>query len=419
MTTLFKQGLTQRLLTTSLMSLDPFGILTDNMNKNQLPITTKPCLIQIHHVRLINKNLLSIKGVVVRILIFMLFLSLLPMSMHLEARNRHRKSYQILPEISTRWLDEKDTTVYSLKSIFLEEQPLFSTFDREHIFSHLLPSGPIAYRNNKHQSVDSKILSKQIEEAVELIKKSIRKPPALEKKFTILKQRNFDWQTHAGLLIMKFKKYPFVVKLFMETPKSFVKPFTKDLQQACFFVMGSGINRYLLGFTRIKNLEAIRARLNASPYWSSRIDTPRKWFWISPKTPWFELRGKNIGSRKEQKIELPSYYALIADAIEADTTFRILNSEDRKLALELSHFLGLRMDPHIDNFLHERGTGKIVLVDTEHFPTLAGIREPIKFNSYYDYFKQLTQKFCYDCLFRSKKHRQMAQRGEALMILEV
>lgn len=324
----------------------------------------------------------------------------------LEGRSRHRLIYETMPEISTRWLNDPHGEVYRLKSLYIQEYPLFTTFDKEHVFSHLLPKGPISYRNEPEKTVNSEELTKIIEKTVTDIYKYNKKPPSLDEHFIILKKLNFDWQSHAGLLVLKFKKYPFVVKLFMETPESLVNPLSKDIQQAASFIMSGGVNRYMLGFTRIKNLEAMRARIATSPYWSSLVDTPRKWFWISPHTRWLVLEGHHVGMQKKyHRMELPSVYALICDAIESDNRFNLFNRKERELSLNLSQFLGPRIDPHIYNFMREKATGKIIIIDTEHFPSIVGLKEPMVYKNYPSIYSQLAGKFLRDYFFTTKKDR--------------
>jgi hypothetical protein len=311
-----------------------------------------------------------------------------------------------MPEISTRWLDDPCSPVYRLKSFYLREHPLFTTFDKEHVDSHLLPAGEISYRSDKNKTVNRDELTNIIAETVNEIYKYNKKPPCLDEHFIILKKLNFDWQSHAGLLVLKFKKYPFVVKLFMETPQTFVNPSSKDIQQAASFIMSGGVNRYMLGFTRIKNLEALRTRIATSPYWSSFIDTPRKWFWIPSSARWFELTGHNLGTNQcSYQVQLPSVYVLLCDAIESDNRFNLFHRKECELSLNLARFLGPGADPHIYNFMREAQTGKIIIIDTEHFPSIVGLREPLVYKNYPSLYGQLANKFLKDYFFTSKQDR--------------
>ena len=50
--------------------------------------------------------------------------------------------------------------------------------------------------------------------------------------------------------------------------------------------------------------------------------------------------------------------------------------------LRFAHYLENRVDAHVDNFMVEKSTGIIVLIDTEHFPTMVGLKEPFEYDDY-------------------------------------
>ena len=107
---------------------------------------------------------------------------------NLEGRSRYRLLYEVMPEISARWLDESEDQAYHLKSFYLREYPLFTIFDREYIYRHMLPEKSISYRNEPDKSVDSTKLTSIIEKTVSEIYKYNRKPPSLDEHFIILKK---------------------------------------------------------------------------------------------------------------------------------------------------------------------------------------------------------------------------------------
>lgn len=319
------------------------------------------------------------------------------------SRSIHRPYDPLMPEIITRWVDEN--TCHHLRDYWLEEYALFKTFDKDYFMSHLLPDGPIKYRNEPNKTVDGckiKALTQNLLLEIYQRKKKF-------KDFEVLKNRDFNSITLSGVLVLKFKDYDFTLKLFIETPETFVKPFSKGWQPACFHVMGGGINRYLSGFTRIKNLDAIKKRLAESPYWSSKIDTLDKWFILPDNIRWFEVRGRNIGRQQNISIQLPSAYAVVTYFVKKERVLSISSNKDRALGLQIAHYFGDGIDPHIDNFVVEKKTGKIVMVDTEHFPTMVGLKEPLYFNSYPSWYTQLTCKFLKDKFFRSKAYRRRLQ----------
>lgn len=331
-------------------------------------------------------------------------LCLLDIANNMRGRSIHRPDDPLMPKITTRWLDSDKT--YYLKDSHLEETPLFKTFDKTYFYQHMLPKSDITYRNNPSHTVSGKVLGQL---AVNLLDEILRQ----KKKFTfthfnVIKNRDFAAKDKSGLLIFKYKKYPFILKLFIENPQGFVRPYAKGFEPTCFFTMGSAM-RHLTGFTRIKNLEAMKQIIQSNPYWAARISWPRKWFWEPDNNKWFEIVGTNIGRRKKTRIELPAVYGVICDAIDAERELSILNRSNRKLGMSLSQFLRYRIDPHLKNFLIEKGTNKIVIVDTEHFPTLVGLKKEMRAKTYSAWYLKLTGKFLSDNLFRNKKTRRNLQ----------
>lgn len=285
-----------------------------------------------------------------------------------------------------------------LTNLHLEKYPIFETFDKEFLMSQKLPEGSVSFRHGDG-SVDSAVLKKLIEGLL----KEVRKNKRNYTHFKILVDHNFNHGQQCGLLIVKFKDYPFVLKLFMETPEMFVQPFKKGFEPTFFFYMGGGVNRHLSGFTRIKNLHVINARLAQSAYWSDRVVTPRKWFWMPEKAEWLEIIGKNIGPEKTIATEIPAVYGIVADAIDCDSTLSMHNKEHTKISLDLSNYLELWIDPHIPNFMFEKNTSKIAIVDTEHFPTMVGLKEIPHFDNYTSYYMYLIDKCGHNMIFCTKK----------------
>lgn len=315
-----------------------------------------------------------------------------------------------LPQLTTRWLD--GDTQYHLQHNNLEAPSIFDQYNEEELQKYLLPDDPITARYNT-TPVEGKILKQLLEDIVAELHSST-KYQFRNKNFTVLKRRDYNPKTHSGLIVLKFKNYPFVAKIFMETPQSFVAPFSKGFEPCCFFVMSGGTSRYLLGFSRVKNRERIQEQIDADPAWSTKISTPRKWFWRPQNTRWFEVKSKNLGPTERTTV-LPSVYAIICDTIDADP-FQMTNSEDRKTGIELSHLFGTRIDSHIDNFLIERSTGNFVIIDTEHFATQVGLRQPMDFDGYFSWYWQLSKKCIGNCFFRMKKERLLYQRNPPLII---
>lgn len=331
-------------------------------------------------------------------------------------RSIHRPHDKNMPTLIVRW--PNSTQEYTLRDWHLEYSAIFEKFDNDFFFSHQLPLDKIPFRINSMEAVSGTLLDNLINELIDEIMLQSGRPNKFS-HFIILKDSDFNYKTHSGLIVVRFKDYPFVVKLFIESPSTFVQPFSKGFEPSCIFIMGGGINRYLSGFTRIKNLEAIKLHIQNDPYWSERIDLPRKWYWQPLHNQWFELIGLDIGQNAFNKIKLPAIYGIVSDFIDSDRELRLLNKKNRRLAMQLSQFLGNRIDPHIYNFMIEKNTQMIVIVDTEHFPSMVGLRSTMYFSSYCSWYCQLMIKFMCDSLFRSKKKRRAIQYAIEPRILSV
>ena len=319
-------------------------------------------------------------------------------------RNHFRTPDPLLPEIHVTWANDS-TIKHILKSSHLEEYPLFKTFDHEFLARYTLPTGAISYRYDP----DKQIMGKNLTHLIESLLKEIRDGKQKFSDFVVMQDKDFNRNDKYGFIILSFKGYPFVVKLFIETPESFVKPFDKGFEPIFFFFMAGGVTRHLSGFTRIKNLIQTQNLITKSSHWSKRVTLPRKWFWIPKKSQWIKIVGKNIGKTAQPTIEIPSIYCVIADQIDIKQHFSIWNQHDRDTALSVCNYLQQIIDPHISNFAIEKGTEKIAIVDTEHFPTMVGFTELIEFDSYAQWYAQLVGKCVKDIYMRTKSMRREAQ----------
>lgn len=312
-----------------------------------------------------------------------------------------------IPTITTEWIPRRNKEkIYLLRDSHLELSTLFYSFDQEHFEKNKLPTGPLPYRNKSKLPITGAKLEKLISEFFDEVRAKKKK----FKNFTILKKRDFNWRKQAGLLVVKAKKYPFVVKLFMETPRSFLRPHNKGFEPHCFFIIGGGATRHLVGFTRIKNVQSIGKRLSHSDYWKNIVEIPHKWFWTPQNYRWIQLDGYNIGGHEHIKTKMPAVYAIVAEEVDGVREFSLGSHKDRRMAIDLSNFLLCRIDPHINNFLVERNTNKVVIIDTEHFPTLVGFKARPRINSYTSWYLQLFTKYLKDRFGRTKKERRDLQR---------
>jgi len=338
-------------------------------------------------------------------LILITFLYLLLTGTAYSGRSRFRPKDPLIPKIITSWEGGKKT--HHFKESHLEESAIFRKFDYKHFMANLLPRGDINYRIDKSKAVKGKLLNKLANSLVN----ELYEQKKLFTDFVVLKDNDFNYKIISGDLVLKYKNYPFVLKLFIETPKSFVKPFSKGWQPAAFFLMSGGINRYLCGFTRIKNRDICQQMINTHPYWSTKnLDFPRKWYGLYKNQTWFTLKSKNIGEQ-QHTIKLPSVYWIICDRIEEDKTKNVLHEEYPTFALDLSNSLDNRLDPHDGNILIENHTGKRVIIDTEHFPSMIGLRQRTKFNSYTHWYYTLSSMALEAQFFRHKHCRRNIQKN--------
>lgn len=313
------------------------------------------------------------------------------------------RPYNGSPIIATNWVNK--TRIHYLQDSHLEIFPLFKTFDHDYFYDHMLPNTPIPFRYFPNKTIDPKVLKTAINQFFQEIRLGCKKKFS---EFTILKNESFNSRKQAGLIVVKGKKWPlnqFVVKLFMETPQSFIQPSNKGFIAICHFIAGHGCTRYMLGFTRLKNLEMLKKMIADSPYWSKLIDFPRKWFWIPDDYPWIHLTGYHISGYEKIAIDIPGAYAIVADAIDVEREFSIKEKEDRDLGVAICNYLECLMDPHSNNFVLEHKTKKVVIIDTEHSPTMVAMKEPIHIESYSQWYSFLVKKGLHEYFGRTNKER--------------
>ncbi len=274
------------------------------------------------------------------------------------------------PEISTHWTE--DTESYQLQATYMQEGPIFKSYDKQHFQAHLLPQGALSFRNNPSASVDTKILAQRAEEAIA----ELREGKKNLTHFKILKDREFNRRKFVGTIILKYKEYPFVLKLFVDNPKSFVNPGDKSFRHGCMAKMTGGMSRYLSGFARIKNLEYAKHLMATTPNLPITLDFPRKWFWLPKNVRWFDVTGKNFSGVKELHTQLPEVYAIIADEIVGQKNSLQIYKQQKNI-YALCQKLDYHIDPNMLNFKIERATNKLVIIDTEYFRGVIGMEHEI------------------------------------------
>jgi hypothetical protein len=323
-------------------------------------------------------------------------------------RSVHRTRDPLEPFIEVRYQtdDPKDTRRFTNRH--LSKYPL-TLFDKKIFDENLLPKKTITYRNST-KTFDGAILNNHIEGLLAEVL-------AGTKEFThfeVLCRKDFNRHECCGLEIFKYKHGPIVVKLFIDTKEGFVNPWGKGFVPIFLFYMGGGTNRHLAGFTRVPNLHTIKAKINADPYWKTRVDTPRKWFWLPKNSTWLEITAHNVDDGQESfSTRIPAIYAIVADAIDAQRVFSATSQEDSSMSLAICHMLEMCIDPHITNFMVEKETGKIVIIDTEHFPTIVGLDVRRQFNNYAQWVMHLVEKCSKKMLFSTKGELRLTQHVNA------
>lgn len=340
--------------------------------------------------------------------IFFVILTVLNLFSPIAGRSPFRKKDVNMPTIAIRWKNSRKAISHT--NWAYKEYPIFTSFNKDHFYQHLLPTGTINDIQDPTQFYDCHELSALVEDLLRELRRSKREFT----HFKVLKDKNFNYKQRCGLIILQFKNYPFVLKLFMETPTSFIDPYCKGFESQFFFYMSGGMNRHIAGLTRIKNLEIVNDEINNNPRWKNKITTPRKWYWLPKKQRWMQIEGYNIGGKKELSTLMPGIYAIIADTIDTNENAPLLSSQQRsELVMELAMNLHLFIDPHSDNFvLKQNETADdyhISIVDTEHFPSIVGLKEEPFFNNHLEWFLYLGAKYFQDAFLQSKNDRREAQ----------
>ncbi len=326
----------------------------------------------------------------------------------LYSRSPLRAKETLSPCITVKWATQPHGKSYSITDSHIEEYPLFTIFDKQKFQANLIPHAAIPYRDNPTRSVHGDTLSALCQG---LIKEVFQKKKRFT-HFTIIQNKNFSRRHKCGLLVVKFKDYPFVVKLFIEDPKTFINYWWKGFEPVFFWNMGRGAGRHLSGLTRIDNKKNILNRLARDPFNDIAIEIPNKWFWVPKNNRYIQIDGKNIGNGKSLSTQLPSVYAIIADAIDLKNETHLSPDQSKQLSIELCNHLDLIVDPHATNFIFKQDplTKKItiVIIDTEYFPIMVGLKEKKKFKTYEEWYLFLSGKCFKDMFCRTKSERNLS-----------
>ncbi len=326
----------------------------------------------------------------------------------LKCRHPFRKPNLDFPVITAQW--ENDSKIYSLRTPYVRLHPLF-TVKTEDLYQYLIPKEGIVDKHNPDKAMSSAELSLFIENALKEIrqrKKLIKKEKRLT-SFNVLQDKNFNYKKSCGLIVLKFKNYPLVLKLFLEQPETFLQFRSTGLEPTFFFYMGGGANRHLSGFTRPKNRDVLLQKTQKFERWAKHISCPRKWFWLPSDQKDIVLTGNNIAGYDFIQTRIPSVYGIVADEVDInDTTDEISQQIKSRIIMQLCNDLDMYVDPHEKNFVFSRnklhGRFNIIILDTEHFPTMVGILRRKKFRNHNQWYSYLAGKCVHDMYFQTKRH---------------
>jgi len=320
----------------------------------------------------------------------------------LHARSIHRPVETNIPHIKAYWNEQ--SPAFHLTDRHIREYPIF-TVNAQACYRYALPDTPITFSTNKTKKVTGMSLKQDLETLVQEIKDG----RSVFSRFRTLCKP--DFRRHkgnpCGLIILEHKYYPFVVKLYIEQPETFINPFCKGFVPVFFFFMAGGSNRHITGLTRIPNLHRVQQALSAHQLWRNRVKTPRKWFWEPRNARFFQVEGTNIGSNnKPLKNKFPHVYAVIADKIDMVECQHLTNKVKNKTIIKLCNDLNLAIDPHENNFIFQidpiTKRPIIVIVDTEHFLTMVGVTGKQQFTGHADFYLSLIKK-CAGDIFLCRK----------------
>lgn len=285
---------------------------------------------------------------------------------------------------------------YTLKSKFLRLKPLIKSFQKDLLERFTLPT-TIKSRTTKQTYITSRL-----KEQAQACLQEIAQGKKIFTHFVVLKDRDFNYKNRAGLLVLKYKDFPFVLKLSIEHPHTVTNPFKKSFEASGIFMIG-GAFRHITGFTRIHNRNEAQKAIQNDPSYKKFIDFPNKWFWVPCNTPDLVISWKNYLTQDTVSIVLPSVYGVIADFIEFDPIKNTDIGLRRSISIDVANYLHYTIDPHTDNFVFEKNTGKVVIIDTEHFPTVAGLEHTLDATSYLSWYLSLVQKCVKRIFCRNKK----------------
>ncbi len=308
-----------------------------------------------------------------------------------------RASNDIYANLTAQSNSEKE---YYLQNSYLRIKTLKKPFEQSNFKKHMLPYGYITYRKSE-ENVHSSLLKEKNEKVLQEILDGKKRFT----DFTVLADDDFNYSNYSGFIVLKYKDYPFVLKLFIEHPHTFIDPLNKGFKASCLFVL-NGNTRHLSGFTRIHNLEIAKKALAKDPQYRYYLDFPRKWYWMPEIQPYLSIIWHDEYHKKEEILKLPGIYGIVCDFIETDKKIQKQEIHTlRQISVDVGTYLNNIIDSHVDNFVPEKNSNKIVIIDTEHFPTMVGLDQKMNANGYIQWHLELTGKYLKTAFGRSKQKR--------------
>lgn len=312
---------------------------------------------------------------------------------------------EILAKPHEKAKHHKKPKINKLQNKYLRLKTLKKPFENSNFKKHTLPHGYIKYRK-ENLTIHSSILKQQNE----FVLQEILQGKKVFTNFTTLADNDFNYSNYAGFIVLKYKDYPFVLKLFIEHPHTFIDPLNKGFKASGLFVL-NGNTRHLSGFTRIHNLEAARKALSKDPQYRYYLDFPRKWYWIPQSQPYLTITWHDQHHKHQETIKLPGIYGIVCDYIETD---KVIQQQEihtlRQISVDVGNYLHNIIDSHVDNFVPEKNSNKIVIIDTEHFPTMVGLDKEMSANGYVQWWIELAGKWLKTAFLRTKQKRIHDQR---------
>jgi hypothetical protein len=339
-------------------------------------------------------------NITVKIKILFLLTSFIS-SKNLNARSIHRPA------------DPDDPCIYVTSSLTgdcykmidsqLQNYPIFNCYNEDHFNKNLLPA-TINFRYEPEKFVSAKEINDKIDNLISELKNKKR----IFSDFKVLKCTDFNSRKKAGFIVVKFKDYPFVLKLFKETPKSITDFSTRGVQERAIFAMSSSM-RHFAGLTRIRNIEKIKKTISPNHKWYNELSLPRKWFWLPENPDFLLIKAHNLGGKKESVTKIPAFYAIICDEIKFSKKKVSIND-----CIEFCSELNFILDPHYKNFTYDEINGKLTIIDTEFFPILMGLRHKLKpYKNYLDWYTMLGCQFIKHKFGMLKSMRRVRQHQDS------